>query len=409
MATDQPTNPAPSAAQPAAEAKPPWSVLLIEDNPDTVRQIQEYFEKREVAGRRLVFTPITHWDDAFGLIRERKADLAILDIYRGEAAKGRERIGERVLKDFQDSGFVPVIIHTNLPEGLEGLVNEFVRLTPKTDGLPRLAAEIGALFATRIPQMNRVILNHLDRALCDYMWGFVTKEWPRLKEIADRPEFLRVLLSRLAYSFTRTGVEQALVEAFENYKALSLDPEKVHPAEFYIMPPLSQDPALGDVRTRKVGEKTDYLVVLWPTCDMVSSAGRKPKVGRVLCARATPLASFPEAMDYANSATSENRKQLIKLVTNNRDRNRGSAESIHFLPGFLNIPDLVVEFRELEVLALDDVKKLQCLGVVASPYAEQLSYRFDSYRGRVGVPELDLDHVVSQMRSAAAKKPPAPK
>jgi CheY-like chemotaxis protein len=407
MATDRPPNPTPPGARPAVEARPPWSALLIEDNTDTVRQIREYFEGREVAGRRLVFTEITDWRDAFGLIRQRKADLAILDIYRGEAASGGERVGERVLDDFQHSGFIPVVIYTALPEGLVGRVSEFVRLTAKTDGLAKLADEVEALFATRIPQVNRAILNHLDRTLSEYMWGFVAKEWPNLRDLADQPEFLRVLLGRLAYSLTRSGVDEAVAEAFEDYEGPQLDPEKVHPAEFYLVPPLTQDPALGDVRIRKDGERSEYLVVLWPTCDMVSSGDRKPKVERVLCARATPLAAFPEAKDYANNASPGNRKQLVKLITNNRDRNKGPADSIHFLPAFLKIPNLLVEFRELEVLPLGEVKRLQCLGVVASPYAEQLSYRFDSYRGRVGVPDLDLDHVVSELGLLAAAKPPA--
>jgi len=400
MGGDQPALPAVPAAKPLAEL-PPWNALLIEDNPVTVRQIEEFFQNRNVSGRRMAISPITNWDDAFGLIRGRKADVAILDIYRGQAAQGGERVGERVLDDFQKSGFVPVVIHTNLPEGLEARRSEFVRLVAKTDGLGRLAAEIDALFATHIPQINRAILNHLDRALCDYMWNFVTKQWAQLKGVADRPEFLRVLLSRLAYSFERTGVERALAEAFDNYKPLSLDPEKVHPAEMYVMPPLSQDPVLGDVRNRKTGDTVEYLVVLWPTCDMVSSEGRKPKVDRVLCARTKLLRSCPESQEHTKNASNRTREQLSRLMANNRDKNFGSAESVHFLPAFLSIPDLVVEFRELEVLGLDDVKKLDCVATVASPYAEQLSFRFDSYRGRVGVPDLDLDFVIGKLDPVA--------
>jgi hypothetical protein len=407
MSSDQTPELATSGVRRAAE--PPWNVLLIEDDSNTVRQIQEYFETREVVGRRLAFNPIIQWEDAFSLIRERKADLAILDIYRGEAAKGGERVGERVLDYFQQSGFVPVIIHTNLPEGLEGRRSEFVRLIPKTEGLGKLAEEIDALFATRVPQMNRAILNHLDRVLCDYMWGFVSREWRHLKDIADRPEFLRVLLQRLAYSFARTGVEDAVAEAYGKQDGVSLNPEKVHPAEFYLIPPFSRDPALGDIRMRKTGEKTEYLVVLWPTCDMVSSEDRMPKVDRVLCARASLLTAFPEAQDYAANGSNKNREQLRKLMANNRDTNRGSADSVHFLPAFLNIPDLVVEFRELDVLSLEDLRKLPCLGAMASPYAEQLSARFDSHRGRVGVPDLDIDHVLDKLSGSAAAKPPTTK
>lgn len=399
MSSDQPANLNPPAAA-AAEVKPRWTALLVEDDGNISREVQDYFQRREVAGRPLDITNIKEWEDAFGLIRQRKADLAILDIYRGDAMKGGERVGERVLDDFQSSGFIPVVIYTALPEGLEGRVNEFVRLVPKTDGLPRLAEEIDSLFATHVPQMNRAILNHLDRTLREYMWGFVTKEWRHLKEIADKPEFLRVLLQRLSYSLARSGVEHALAEAFEEYAAQATDPEKSHPAEFYIMPPLSGDPALGDVRVRKVDQGPDYVVVLWPTCDMVSSRDRTPKTDRVLCARATPLSRFPEAQGYREEQSNRKLEALLRLMSNNRDG------SHHFLPGFLSIPSLVVDFRSLEVLPLEEVKKLQCLGVVASPYAEQMSFRFDSLRGRVGVRDVDLDVLLRDLRPARAEESP---
>jgi len=75
------------------------------------------------------------------------------------------------------------------------------------------------------------------------------------------------------------------------------------------------------------------------------------------------------------------------------------------------IEQLVVEFGKLEVLSLDDVKQLDCLATAASPYAEQMSFRFDAYRGRVGVPDLDLDCVIGKLGPIAAggAKPPAAK
>jgi len=399
-----PNDPAPNINAEAAAVQmrplPPWNVLLIEDDPVARRQIKEYFATREFDGRKLLFKEVDHWEEAFGLIREHKADLAILDIYRGEAARGGERVGERVLEDLKSTGFVPVVIHTNLPEGLEGLQNEFVRLVAKTDGLQMLAEKIEALFQIRVPQMHRAILNHLDRALCEYMWGFVTREWSGLKEIADRPEFLRLLLHRLAFSFARSGVDQAVAEAFRGYEGAALDPEKVHPAEFYIMPPVTLDPVLGDIRVRKTEGGTEYLIVLWPSCDMVTSGGRKPKSEIVLCARANPLADCTEVQEFVKEPSKKKQDRLMSLIANNFDSSWGSQESTHFLPGFLTIPDLIVEFRKLELPTLEELKKLPCLAVLASPYAEQMSFRFDYFRGRIGVPDLDSGLVINQLTKA---------
>lgn len=404
MPNNQPDNVEPSVpnAVAPAPAPAPWKILLVEDNETTRRQIEEYFKDSELSGRHLRIHPINEWDLAFGIIRDHKADMVILDIYRGDAAQGGERVGERVLEEIRRSGFVPVIIHTNLAEGLEGLRNEFVRLVPKTEGLPRLREEMEALCRTLVPQMHRAILNHLDRALCQYMWGFVTKEWTGLQEIANRPEFLRLLLHRLAISFAREGVDQAVAEAFPGHASLPLDPDKVHPAEFYIKPPMARDPALGDIRVRGTGDAKEHLVVLWPTCDMVSTGGRTPKVERILCARASLLATFNEAREFAAGQSNTKRKALGNFLKNNRDTD--FADRFHFLPGFLDIPDLVVDFQALEIQPFHQLSGLPCLGVLASPFAEHMSSRFDRYRGRVGTPDLDYEFVINRMIEPA---PPA--
>ena len=373
---------------------------MVEDDPNARRQIKEYFQNRSIAKRSLRFQEVGEWADAFGLVREKKADLVILDIYRGQATAGGERIGERVLEEIRKFGFVSVIIHTNLPEGLEELQNEFVRLVPKEQGLAVLQQAVEAIFETLVPQMHRAVINHMDRALCQYMWSFVAAQWPELKQIANRPEFLRVLLQRLAISFIREGVDFAVAEVFGAEAFARLDPNKVHPAEFYVKPPMGSDPVLGDIRLR-VGESgNQYLVILWPTCDMVSTGGRKPKTDRVLCAHANLLNQSDEAKLFAENQSITSRGKLVALMTNNRKI--GSADRFHFLPGLLDIPDLVVDFQALEPFSLETVSKLPSLGILASPYAEQLSSRFDHYRGRVGTPDLDCDLVIDRMNVGTA-------
>jgi len=92
MATPVATNP---------EAEEYWNIVLIEDNADLVRQMAEFFAKKVIAGRRLRLLPETDWDSAFRAIKERKADLFILDIYKGPAQVGGQRIGESVLAEIR--------------------------------------------------------------------------------------------------------------------------------------------------------------------------------------------------------------------------------------------------------------------------------------------------------------------
>src|SRR5260370_3852412 len=377
----------------------------MEDNTEARRQVREYFGGRTIQGRHLAFNEIQDWGKAFGLIREHKADLVILDIYRGDARTGGDRIGEQVLHTLQGSGFVPTVIYTNLPEGLEKEQNEFIRVVTKTDGLKALHREIERMFATKIPQMHRAIISHVDRALCHYMWGFVVPQWPVIKEIADKPEFLRLLVQRLALSFVREGVERTIAEVFGGEKQDSPS-DRVHPAEFYIKPPIGSDPVLGDIRAREVTGGKEFLVVLWPTCAMASTRGRTPKTESVLCASTIRVETLAEAKEYAGNQSKSKYEQLQSLLENDRKKHLGSPDRFHFLPGILDIPNLVVDFQALEILQLKDVQTMSCSGSLASPYAEHLGSRFDRYRGRIGTPDLNYDLVIQE---AVPKKPEDPK
>ena len=234
-----------TVAQPQGTTAPAegWTVVLVEDNATTREEIKDYFARRLFDNKPLIFQEIEDWKLAYSLIRERKADLVILDIYKGEARIGGERVGDKILKQIEKTGFTCVILYTNLSEGLERETNAFVRLVRKTDGLPRLAQAVTDVFATKIPQMHRAIVDQLDKTLCNYMWGFVVKQWEALKGIADKPEFLRLLMQRLAISLVREGIDLAVVQVFGDQPNTAED--RIHPAEVYIKPPIARAPCLA--------------------------------------------------------------------------------------------------------------------------------------------------------------------
>jgi hypothetical protein len=378
-----------------------WTVILVEDNPNTREEIKDFFDGKLFDDRPLVFQEIADWQDAYWLIRERKADLVILDIYRGEARIGGERVGERVLGQIEKTGFTSVILFTNLPEGLDAVTNAFVRLVPKINGLAALERAITAVFATKIPQMHRAIVDQLDKTLCNYMWGFVVKQWEGLKDIADKPEFLRLLIQRLAMSLVREGIDAAVAKVFG--KGAETAADKIHPAEVYIKPPIGPDPLLGDIRVRKrkrgTETETEYLVVIWPSCDMVSVSGRTPKTDTILCARASAFVYSAEVVALRGDNSQKNQKRVKMLIANNRDSNLGSPDRFHFLPGICDVPGLVIDFQALEDIPLADARSLECAASLASPFAEHLASRFLRYIGRLGTPDVDSDLIVNQLTS----------
>jgi CheY-like chemotaxis protein len=377
-----------------------WNVLLVEDDATVRTQLKEYLQGETFASRNLQISDMPDLPEALGFIQERKADLVILDVYRGRATPGGEQTGVQILESIRRSGFVPVILYTALPEGLDGHRNVFVRLVGKdVGGLPKLKEEIADLFRLRIPQMNRAIVDHLDHALCSYMWGFVQEHWAEFGPILDKPEFLRLVLQRLAITFARQGIEEMTAAVYGTPPpTAATESEDVHPAEYYIKPPIGKDPVLGDIRVKKEGGKTIHLVVLWPSCDMVSVGGRTPKTDCVLCARASLASETPEVKEWIKSASETKKKRVEGLVKNTREK---SPDRYHFLPGVWDIPDLVIDFQALEHPTLATLRGLTCVATLASPFAEAVSVRFQRYIGRLGVPDLNLEAVLG-----ALEKPP---
>lgn len=381
-----------------------WNVLLVEDDPETCRQIEEFFSDELFDSRKLAFHVINDWEPAFRLIRERKADLVILDIYRGPASIGGERVGEQVLSRIIENGFVSVVLHTNLPEGLQGHTSQFVRLVPKTDGLPKLREEIQSLFNTRIPRMHRAVINRLDSILRDYMWKFVQPNWEQFQPIANKPEFLRLVVQRLAITLAREGIDEMTAEVFGTGAVPPVaDPENVHPAEWYIKPPIGPDPQIGDIRVRESGSDKEYLVVLWPSCDMVSTKGRTPKAERLLCAKSTLLRVTTPLTGWISNATLKDKENIRRMTQSTLlpPEKEGSPERYHYLPGVWDIPHLIVDFQALEHLDLPTVRGFQCLATLASPFAEALGSRFTRYIGRIGTPDLDIETLIADLRQKA--------
>jgi CheY-like chemotaxis protein len=386
--------------QPNAQADA-WNILLVEDEETIRQQLVDYFSNVSFDSRGLNVNEIGDLSKALNLIRERKADLIVLDVYRGKALRGGEQAGIQILDNIKRSGFVPVVLYTALPEGLEAHRSTFVRLVGKeAGGLEKLSEEIADLFRLRIPQIHRAIVNHMDQTMRGYMWGFVQEHWTDLEPLVNKPEFLRLVVQRLATTFAREGIDRMTKEVYGiPATGQTASGDTVHPAEYYIKPPLGQDPMLGDIRLRQTGGNSGYLVVLWPTCDMVSSGGRTPKTEFVLCALASLAKDVAEVAEWVASSSSTKQKKVERLVKNTREE---SPDRFHFLPGVWDIPDLVVDFQKLEHVALDDVKPLSCLATLASPFAEALGARFQRYISRIGTPDLDINVVVELLKNRAA-------
>lgn len=377
-----------------------WTVVHVEDDPDLLRQVQEFLEGEVFSFGTLRVVPSQTFDRALELLRDRRVDLLILDVFRGTPEDGN-RAGLDVLEEWQAVGFAPVVLYTALPESIQAAANPFVRIVTKEHAqLARLADEIRDLFDLKIPQAHRAIVEHLDKTLRTYMWGFVVAEWGELGPLVNQPDFLRLLLHRLAMGFTQ-GVEPLISEVYPPTIATAPAEEKIHPVEYYVKPPIGTNPLLGDLRRLSRNGQDRLYVILWPTCDLVDRGGQC-KVERALCARARPLEEFEEFVTWRQAPTPSNTvvEKLTALVTNNR--RSGQSDRYHFLPPAWDIPAMVADFGDLEHVPVPELRAASRLATIASPFAEAIAVRFVRYLGRVGTSDLDLDLVLAAMRRAPA-------
>jgi len=357
-----------------------WVVLVVEDEAEIQDQIQQYFGTVTFDGLGIEIHPYKSIHDAKTLIRDRKADLLILDVFQGVQAATADKPGVDVLNEINRSGFVPVVFYTALPEQVRHLAGQFVRVINKTEGLTGLRAQIQDLFDLKVPQLTRKLYDHVDRALGRYMWDFAQERWTDIKSIADKPELMRIIMTRLS--------------------ALEASPEEVHAAEYYIAPPVAKGPRLGDVRFKVQGGKRIYRVVAWPSCDLVeddtAQPPRKLKTSHVILLGAEEVKDSPEFQALANGGSDS---KLKKLMKNRRDHsathNIGDKERYHYLPGFSDIPHLVLDFQAIDFVEVAEAKRLTCVATIVSPFAEALSQRFISYIGRPGTPDLRIADLIS--------------
>lgn len=371
-----------------------WTIAIVEDDENVQRQIVEFIKSETFTFGNVSLLALADFDEALPLLRQRKIDLAILDVYRGQLDQ-HDTAGVGVLQEWKQTGFCPVILHTALPEGLAEHENAFVRLVPKEqDSLQNLVNAINALFEIKVPQLHRAISDHVESGVRDYMWGFVVDQWASFEDFVAKPDFVRLLLMRLATTLSRDGVAGVVSQVHPESDERDPDVDKVHPVEYYIKPPIGANPQLGDLRTLERNGTSVVVVVLWPSCDLVEREG-KCKVDRALCALAKPLSDYLELTDWQAKQSGNKKKALESLLANNR---RGTqSDRYHFLPHAWDIPASVIDFQELEHVPVSDLREAPCVATIASPYAEAIGNRFGKYLGRIGTPDLDFELILTTL------------
>ncbi|MGA9097959.1 MAG: response regulator [Methanotrichaceae archaeon] len=381
-----------------------WQILFVDDEPDVCTQIDEGLNG-EVIGdpeRTLRVKTCTDFNKALEILETHRFDLIILDVRLGDhsVVDVEDEAGIQALDAIKQRRFMPVIFYTNLPKHVQHLETPdvaLIRVVEKTDGIPALMDMINQVISTSIPDINRALIRHVESVQRDYMWTFLPKHWDLIKSISDRTTLAYLLSRRLAISLPGPNITKFSCELGESSpKGHAKAGKFIHPMLFYIMPPVIEKPLAGDIYSEKIDGRTEFWVLLTPSCDIVQE-----KAEFALMAHCNLLTEQNEFLEWKESNSNNKRKILEDLIKNNRKT--GQSERYHFLPGALDIPDLIVDFQKTRIIEprilADNTGTLKRRASLDSPFAEALVARFSRYFGRLGTPDLDLELILGRLRT----------
>jgi CheY-like chemotaxis protein len=372
-----------------------WRLLLVDDDPEICTPVREFLEGEELTrhGERLAVDTQTDFGCALHQIEARRYDLLILDVRLGPHDEiQRDEAGVQVLRDIQRRCFLPVVFYTALAHRVRTLESPLIRVVEKTEGLPRLLEAVVGVLATGLPVVNRALIRHLESVQRDYMWEFVASNWDMLQHASDRVSVAYLLARRLGMSLSGPGILQ-LVTELGGAPVAAPAQGRVHPMEYYIIPPITAAPLTGDVY-RSRGDSVGYRVLLTPSCDLAHHRAEHMHFARCL-----ELSDQQEYRDWRATASPSHRRtdDLKALLRNHRKR---QPERYHFLPGVLAIPDLIVDFQQVICCSPEEMDRLERIASLDSPFAEELLARYVRYAGRLGTPDLDVDTVMRRLQPA---------
>ena len=174
--------------------------------------------------------------------------------------------------------------------------------------------------------------------------------------------------------------------------------------EQYLWPPISRDILLGDILKEADGlsqDPTSFRVVLTPSCDMVASGNRTPKVENVLVAN---CCSIKEGLDRIPLQGREDKKGRLRSVLN-----QGYSGAILPLPSLEGlIPTMAANLRNLEQLSIEDIalkgRRFDRIASVDSPFRELIAWAYLQIAGRPGLPERDTNSWAEEIIEACKEK-----
>lgn len=357
----------------------PIKVLFIEDEPDNVGSVMDLLHKNGEEYKCDV-TNFADYEDAIDTIAP---DVIVLDLLGKGSPAERDVPGKAIFDSIWKSRYRPIVVYSAQPDALEDSRTEhpFVKSVQKGSGSEKQVMSKIAELKPQVEALHQAeqhIRQQLALALREVA-PYAFKTFPDPPDSEKRNNMIvRAGRRRLA----------ALMDDFSKHG------QSLASWEQYLCPPISEDLQLGDIlhKNGKPNEDpTSFCVVLTPSCDLVASEGRQPKVDCVLVARCE---AFPDSIKETSLG------KIGKSKLRNDDRlektilRTGYFETILPFPAFEGrIPHMAADLRGLELIPLDQIgddgSTFSRVASIDSPFRELVAWAYMQIACRPGLPVRD--------------------
>jgi hypothetical protein len=345
-------------------------LLFIEDEPSSVESAVNRLGK---GGHECT---IIGFSQAESTISTMKPDMVILDLLEGGPTPEPEVRGREVYDFIWRNRFCPIVVYSAQPDALAGGPHPFVQVVQKGSGSDiRLESVVGELRP------------HVD-ALRDVEVQIYREFTLALREVA--PHAFRVFPDsvRRNDAILRSG-RRRLAALMDD---LTRHGQTLASWEQYLCPPVNDNIQLGDViheRGRGHDAPETFRIVLTPSCDLVASGGREPKVSNVLVARCYILREGLRLTSLGVASAKTLLGRLPSILT------QGYFETIMFFPKFEGkIPHMAASLRSLELVPLDQIGTEECkferIASIDSPFRELVAWAYLQVACRPGLPDRNF-------------------
>jgi CheY-like chemotaxis protein len=371
----------------------PLKVLLIDDQPASVEPVRD--ELRTSIPD--VDCQIADFKTAMASIGQMQPDVVVLDLMES-APEGLVNQGNGIWLQVWSEHFCPLIFYTASEENPDEHNHPLVTLVRKGSGSEEQVRDKIKTYLPHIAALGRV-----SDEICGALRRALRESKPRIFEI-DSAAQENELLTRTIRRRVAASMDDAMVAGEPNIKSW----------EQYLCPPTITGHLLtGDV-LRIVGKDKDnptsYLVVLTPSCDLVRTKTREPKVETVLLARCAKVDRLLTDLSLTIDGTTKPKKiedardKLSRFLTQGYGH---SSFPIAGLPG--EFPVMAADFRSLEILPLAELvepSKYDRVASVDAPFRELFVWAYLSAAGRPGMPDRDFgpwaDAIIAEIQKSIA-------